>query len=77
MITIEEFLKKFEKELEDVEIGTLSPDTKFQEIDEWDSMSALLVMAMIDKEFNKSITGDDIKKAQTIEDLYRAVISNS
>ncbi len=76
MITIEDFLRKIEDELEDIEPGTLLPDTRIHGIHEWDSMSALLVMAMIDKEFNKSLSGNDIKMAHTLADLYNKAISS-
>ena len=76
MITIEDFLRKIEDELEDIEPGTLLPDTRIHEIDEWDSMSALLVLAMIDKEFNKSLSGNEIKMALTLADLYKKAISS-
>ncbi|MEP0265981.1 hypothetical protein [Dokdonia sp.] len=36
-------------------------------------MIALSIIAMIDEEYEITINGDDIKKASTIEDLYKLV----
>lgn len=71
MINIEEFTKGLEVEFEDVEPGTLNPDTNFRNIKGWSSMHALIIIAYIDANYNALLNGADLKSAQTISDLYK------
>ncbi len=71
MINIEEFTKGLEVEFEDVEPGTLNPDTNFRNIKGWSSMHALIIIAYIDANYNALLNGADLKSAQTIGDLYK------
>ncbi len=61
------------EDLFEVEAGTLIPDMKLSELDEWDSMAALSLIVMIDDECGKRITGDDVKKFITIRDIMHAM----
>jgi acyl carrier protein len=75
MITVDEFLKRFCEELEDVELNSIDKSTDFKNIDEWDSLVALSIIAMIDEEFEIRVTGSDLMKSKTIEDLYNLIQS--
>ena len=44
--------------------------TDFKDNDEWNSLLALSVIAMVDEEYGVIITSDEIKQAKTIEELY-------
>jgi acyl carrier protein len=70
---LKEFLEKFEQQLEDVEPGTINADTNFRELEEWDSMTSLVIIAMVDREFNKQISGNDIISSTTVEDLFNII----
>jgi acyl carrier protein len=48
-------------------------DTRLRDLPEWDSLAALGVIVMFDMEFGKTITGDDLEKADTVGDLYKLV----
>jgi len=48
---------------------------KFREYEQWDSLAALSIIAMIDEEFHVIITGDDVRSSVTVEDLFRLVQS--
>lgn len=67
---MEDFLNNFVDILEDTDKNELNANTKFKDLDEWDSMTALMLIAMFDEKYSKKITGNDIKDAQTLEDLY-------
>jgi acyl carrier protein len=68
----EKFIKLFKETLEmnDVEIR---PDTKFRDLENWDSISFLSVLAMLDEEYGVNIEGNDFKKLVTIEDLINEI----
>lgn len=74
MISIEEFTKGLEVEFEDVEPGTLTPETNYKNIKGWSSMHALIIIAYVDSNCNIILTGADLKSAQTVRDLYNIVI---
>jgi acyl carrier protein len=72
---LKDFIEKFAEQFDDVEIANLNADTKFREIDGWSSLVALMVITMIDEEYEITITGDDMKKQNTIGDLFNLVSS--
>lgn len=57
------------EELMEVDEGTLMPETLLSNIEEWDSVSFLSFMAMMDEKFGKVVTGSEIKTKKTIADL--------
>jgi acyl carrier protein len=67
------FVKNFAEIFEETEAGLFKPSTKFRDIEEWSSLLALSVIAMVDEKYNVSLTGDDIRKSLTLEDLYNIV----
>lgn len=67
---IKEFIEKFAEAIEVEDVATLTPETDFHDLDEWSSISVMLLIAFFDEEFGKEITTADIKEADTIQDLY-------
>lgn len=72
-MNVESFIEKLTNVFEDTDISTLSPETAFRDIEEWDSLTALSLIAMVDEEYSLKLTGDDIKKSITIKDLFDKV----
>ena len=58
---------------EDIDTSDFDLDTEFKNNDEWDSMTALTLITLIDDEFNISISGEKIKELNTIRDLMNYV----
>lgn len=73
-MNITKFILVLETEFEELEPGTLKPDTNFRDLDEWSSMHALIIIALIDTEFNVSITGEDLSNIETVSQLFDIVI---
>lgn len=63
--------KKLEliEEVFDVEPGTLTSGMELSSIDEWGSLTKLSLIVMIDDECGKTLTNDDIKVLNTIQDI--------
>ena len=72
---LNEFIEKFAEQFDDVDVSSLTVDTKFREIEGYTSLVALLIITMIDEEYNVTVTGDDMKKQVTIGDLFNLVAS--
>ena len=49
--------------------NTLSEDTLLADISEYDSMAKLTLIVLCDDEFNKKLTGEQIKEFKTIKDI--------
>lgn len=67
-----EFLNALEDILE-LDADTLTGDEVLLEIDQWDSLAFLSVIAMADEHFNIVIQGDKLEKIKTVEDLVALV----
>ena len=75
MKSLEEFVKLFAEQFEETDPSVFKADTNFREIDEWSSLIALGVIAMVDEEFDVTLEGNDVRNSNTIEDIYKAVIA--
>lgn len=53
----------------DTEEGMLTTETSLDDLDEWDSIAALSLIAILDEHFNKTITGAEIKALKTVGDI--------
>ncbi|MES2620650.1 MAG: acyl carrier protein [Bacteroidota bacterium] len=71
----EEFTEKFADCFNQTNPLSIKPDTEFKKLEEWGSMMALIVIAMIDSELSKTVTAEDLKKANTVADLFEIVKS--
>lgn len=67
---MEDFIDAFGEILDDTDRNVLFAETIYKDLDEWDSMTALMLIAMFDEKYEKKITGNDIKEAVTLNDLY-------
>lgn len=66
----EQFIENFLTATDFQEPVEVTPETKFRELPEWDSLAALGVIVMFDMEYSKAITGDDLHSVETIAQLY-------
>lgn len=74
---LQEFIQNFANQFDETEISEFKADTEFKALDEWSSLSALSIIAMVDDEYDVTLKGDDIKNAETIEDLFNVVASKA
>ena len=72
---INEFLAHFAEQFEETDSAEIKADTKFKDLDEWSSLMALCIIAMVDEEYDVTIKGNDINGSETIEDLFNIVKS--
>ena len=72
---LKKFIENFASQFEETEASVFQADTKFKELEEWTSLLALSIIAMVDDEYEVAIKGDDIRNSTTIEDLYNIVKS--
>lgn len=74
-MTLDEFVKAFAAEFDETPADQFKADTEFKTLSEWGSLAALSIIAMVDENLDKTITGADIRASKTIEDLYNLACS--
>ena len=73
---LNKFIENFAMLFDDTDSSLFASDTKFHDLDEWSSLIALSIIAMVDEEYDVALKGDDIRNAVTIEDLYNTIKSH-
>ena len=61
----------------DMDAASLAPETRLAALKEWDSMSRVLFVAMVDAEYHRQIRGQDVAASKTVQDLYALVACNT
>ena len=69
-MTLDEFVSAFAAEFDETPEDQFKVDTEFKALEEWSSLTALSIIAMVDEQMDKTITGADIRASKTIEDLF-------
>ena len=69
------FLNQFAEQFDDTDASEITAEVEFKNLDEWDSLIALSVIVMVEKEYSVVINGDDIKAADTINQLFEIIKS--
>ena len=69
------FIEKFSSCLSQPPSTAISPETEFKKLDEWSSIFALIVIGMVDSDYHKVLTADDIRNAKTLSDLFNLIQS--
>ena len=72
---LNDFIAKFAGLFEETDVNEFKPDTYYRELDEWSSLMALSIIAMVDEEYGVTINGNEMRSAETIEDLYTIIKS--
>ena len=70
---LRDFIENFAAQFDDTEASEFKAETKFRELDEWSSLIAQSVIAMVDEEYDVTLKGDDMRAANTIEELFQIV----
>ena len=60
---------KLLEEMLDLEDADFARETELSDIEEWDSMAAISLIALMDEKFGKRITGNEIRAFKTIGDV--------
>lgn len=70
---IKEFVENFANQFDETDPAEITATTEFKNLDEWSSLTALSIIAMVDEEYGIALKGDDIRNANTVEDLFKVV----
>lgn len=70
---LNDFIQNFAEQFDETE--GINATTIFHELDEYSSLIALSIIAMVDEEYDVTLKGDDMRSAVTVEELFNIVKS--
>lgn len=68
-----DFIEHFAEQFDETDANDITATTVFRNLEEWSSLVALSVMAMIDEEYDVQLNGEEMRSAVTVEDLFNIV----
>lgn len=71
-MNVEEFIPILAGMME-ADAADIQPDTEYQELEEWSSVTAMTLIAFAKTQFGKTITGQAIRHAKTVEELFSLI----
>jgi acyl carrier protein len=72
---LKDFLEHLNEQFDFLEPLQLTRDVRFKEFDEYSSLTALMIITMIDEEYGVTVSGDDMVKVSTVGELFDLVSS--
>lgn len=66
-------MKNFADILDDTDAALITQETVFRDLDEWNSLTALSLIAMADEEYDVKLTGDEIKSSNSLNDIFEII----
>lgn len=69
---IANFIENFVEELE-IEDVVVSIDTNIKDLDEWDSMTAMILIGLVSNKFNVTLNADDMNELTTVQSLIERI----
>lgn len=73
---IQEFINNFASQFDETDASEFKAETQFRDLEEWSSFLALAIMAMIKSEYDVAVTAQEMRDAQTVQDLFDIVKSH-
>jgi len=70
---LKSFIDQFAEQFEDTERSEFNANTEFRQLDEWSSLTGLLIIGMVLDVYSINLTADELRKCTTIEDVYNIV----
>ncbi len=67
------FIENFATIFDDTDISELKMETEFKNLDEWCSLVALGLLAVMEEEYDAELSSKDIENSTTIRDIYEIV----
>ena len=75
-MTLEEFSAQFADAIE-IPNTEVNGATEFKQLEIWDSLCVLTIIAMVDTNYNITVSGNDLEESGTVSDLFDLVRSRT
>lgn len=73
MLTLNQFVAAVAAELSETDPKTIGPKTVFRDLEEWSSLFAIDVFAILSQNNNINVNIYDLTDCETIEDIYYTI----
>lgn len=70
-----DFINDFAGIFEETSAESITGDTVYSELEEWDSVMLLSLISMIDEKYNVVVDVEELNETRTVEDLFNYVDS--
>lgn len=70
---LEKFVNDFASQFDETDPDMITAKTIYKDLDEWSSLIAFTVIAMVKVEYDKTVTGAELRHCNTVEDLFNLV----
>ena len=70
---LNQFIQNFADQFDETDPSEIKAETVFHDLDEYSSLIALSIIAMVDEEYDVQLKDDDMRSAVTVEDLFNIV----
>ena len=67
--------KLIEQIAEILEVDTVTVDDELSSFDEWDSLTVLSIIALVDSDYNKTLSHNQLKQFVIVGDLMSFIIN--
>ncbi len=71
----DKFIEDFKSQFIDSDEITVDASTEFRKIGSWDSLTGMAVLVMIKDEYGVDMADTDLKKCNTLQDIFEFVSS--
>jgi acyl carrier protein len=70
---LNKFIKNFASQFDETDEAVFTAQTRFRDLDEWSSLNALAILNMIEKKYNVRLTPQEMRTANTVQELFNLV----
>lgn len=70
---LNEFVANFADLFDDTDASEITPSCVFHDLEEWSSLIGMSIIALAKTEYNKAITGAELRACVTVEDVFNLI----
>lgn len=70
---LDKFVNYFADQFDDTDPDEIIAETAYHDLDEWSSLIGLSILNMVEKKYGVILTFDELRNAQTLQDLFNTV----
>ncbi len=70
---MEDFLIAFRELFPETPAEDINWDTEFKYLDDWSSMTTLTLVAMVEDNYNYSLSSEEVRGVDTVKELYNII----
>ena len=72
-MNLENFTAKFADQFDNTDSSEIKSNTIYKDLDEWDSIMAMLIIGFIKTEYGINVTNVELVKSDTVQDLFNYI----